>query len=611
MSVEGSVEGGLDEPTDLEPEQGSLDLASPEDQHTQADWEEAAATVLRKSRRMKDDEPDSAVWDWLGTDSLAGIEIPVLGTPDMLDGLTTSGRPTRQGEWDVRTRLAGSDATALNEIALVDLDGGVTSLWLEAGADTDFAALLDGVLLDLAPVVLDAQADPLGVAEAFLSFAGDRVVADRTNLGADPIGAWSRRGGFETGASAPSSTNDVVAVATLARGVGVLGVVVDATVVHDQGASEYLELPYSLAVGATYLRAMVDAGLSVQDALGLMEFRYAATDDQFLTIAKLRAARRVWARVAELSGADAGAEAQRQHAVTSRPMMGKYDPWVNMLRTTVAAFAAGVGGADAVTVLPFDSVIGASDALGRRIARNTSALLIHESHVATVVDPAGGSYVVEKMTDDLAQVAWQVFGEIEELGGIETAIADGWLTGMIGDNAGARRTRINQRRQPLTGITEFPNLDEVLPERPAHDAFAHVRRYGADFEALRDEPPTSPVFLATLGPVASHTARASFATNLFAAGGVAVDVAGATAGVEELVAAYGDQHVVCLAGSNAAYAEWGSEAVAALRAAGATWVIVAGVSTGSTTEVVGRVDDSCAAGVDALDFLTRTREKLS
>ena len=110
-----------------------------------------------------------------------------------------------------------------------------------------------------------------------------------------------------------------------------------------------LELGYSLAAGAAYLRALVGAGFSVDEAAGQIDFRYAATDEQFVTIAKLRAARRLWSRVLELSGATPSG--QRQHAVTSRPMYSAFDPYVNMLRATVAAFAAGVGGAQAVTVL--------------------------------------------------------------------------------------------------------------------------------------------------------------------------------------------------------------------------------------------------------------------
>ena len=291
-------------------------------------------------------------------------------------------------------------------------------------------------------------------------------------------------------------------------------------------------------------------------------------------------------------------------------MMSKYDPWVNMLRTTVAAFAAGVGGADSVTVLPFDSVLGRPDAFGRRIARNTSSLLIAESHVAHVADPAGGAYAVEKLTDDLARAGWDELGRIEAThvegsSGIEAALADGSLRARIDETAARREEEVARRRRPLTGVTEFPNLAEVLPQREPDETVGRVRRYGASFEALRDDPATAPVFLATMGSVAAHTARATFASNLLAAGGIAVDVAGPTTNADELVAAYDGQPVVCLAGSDATYAEWAPEAIAALRAAGETWVILAG------KPVDLEVDDSCAIGVDALAFLNRTREHLA
>jgi methylmalonyl-CoA mutase len=402
-----------------------------------------------------------------------------------------------------------------------------------------------------------------------------------------------------------SGLEDLVAVAGLARDAGTLGVVVDATAVHDVGASDAQELGYSLAVGAAYLRALTDAGWSVDDALGTIEFRYAATDEQFPTIAKLRAARRLWHRVAELSGASADVPGQRQHAVTSRPMMSKYDPWVNMLRTTVAAFAAGVGGADAVTVLPFDAALGAPDAFARRIARNTSSLLISESHVAKVADPAGGSYAVERLTADLAAAAWAELGRIEEAGGVLAALDDGSLRARIDEVVARRDDQVAHRTRPLTGLSEFPNLGEELPERTKLPETDAVRRYGAAYEALRDEPAARPVFLATMGTVAAHTARATFASNLFAAGGVAVEVAGPSDGVEAVLAAYDGQPVVCLAGTDPAYAEWGAALVAALREAGARHVILAGKPRGI------EVDDSCAVGVDALSFLHRTREALA
>lgn len=618
------VEGGLAEPTELEPEQGSLELADPGDRWTSADWERSAAAVLRKARRLGEDDPDSRVWEKLSRTTLDGIAVLPLGTAAVLDEVETSGRPTRSGDWDIRVHLNGPDAKLANEAALVDLNGGATSLWLELGAGLtpeDLDATLADVLLDLAPVVLDAPADPLAAAEALVAVLDDRGVtpADGTNLGADPIGArvrgvgstGSTTGKNEATTDATSTAEGtLIAVAELARAAGTLGVVVDATAVHDLGASDAQELGYSLAVGAAYLRTLTEAGIPLDEALGLIEFRYAATDEQFPTIAKLRAARRLWARVVELS--EGSVTTQRQHAVTSRPMMSKYDPWVNMLRTTVAAFAAGVGGADSVTVLPFDSVLGRPDAFGRRIARNTSSLLIAESHVAHVADPAGGAYAVEKLTDDLARAGWAELGRIEEADGIEAALADGSLRARIDETAARREEEVARRRRPLTGVTEFPNLAEVLPEREPDETVGRVRRYGASFEALRDDPATTPVFLATMGSVAAHTARATFASNLLAAGGIAVDVAGPTANADELVAAYDGQPVVCLAGSDPTYAEWAPAAITALRDAGARWVILAGkpgISTGSITEA--SVDDSCAMGVDALAFLNRTREHLA
>ena len=591
MSVDGSapgaVAGGLDEPEELMPAPGSLDLAGPGDQPTVADWEAAAAAVLRKSRRLSADDPDSLVWDKLARRTLDGITVTPLGTAALVDDLQTAGRPTRTGDWDIRAHLAGPDAKALNETALVDLDGGVTSLWLQVGADADLSTVLDGVLLDLAPVVLDAPyGDQVAVAQAFLGVLGDTTPAPGTNLG--------------------GSGDDLMDVARLALERGVLGVVVDATRVHDRGASDVQELGWSMATAADYLRRLTDAGIELDDAIGLFEFRYAATDEQFPTIAKLRAARRLWARVVELSGGSP--IEQRQHVVTSRPMMSRYDPYVNMLRTTVAGFAAGVGGADSVTVLPFDAPLGAPEVLGRRVARNTSALLMSESHVAKVADPAGGAYAIEKLTDDLALAGWAELARIEDDG-------PDALEERIAETVARREAEVARRKRPITGLTEFPNLAEVLPERQPDGAFDGVRSYGASFEALRDDPAATPVFLATLGTIASHTARATFAANLFAAGGIATEVAGATSGVEDLVAAYGGQPVVCLAGSDPTYAEWGTAAATALREAGATHVIIAGVSTrapsspGSTTELYG-ADDGFVLGVDALDFLTRTREKL-
>lgn len=606
------VEGGLDEPTELQPDQGALALADPEtDAWGQADWEAETARVLRKSRRLTDEDPDAAVWDKLTRTTLDGIAVPPIGRPEDVEHLRAGVlRPSRTGGWDIRAHLGARSVPAkdANETLLLDLEGGVTSLWLRVDADTDLDALLKGVYLDLAPVVLEAPREPgagVAVARAFLAYLEATTPAPGTNLGVDAL--------------APAE--DLVAVARLALDAGVLGLVVDATTVHDRGASDAQDLAYALAVGVRALRVLTaaeaegGAGLDVATAAGLIEFRIAVTDEQFASIAKLRAARRLWARVLELSGLDqagvagaAGVE-QRQHAVTSRPMTSRFDPYVNMLRTTVAAFAAGVGGADAVTVLPFDAPLGRPGTLGRRVARNISHLLIDEAHLGKVGDIAGGAYAVERLTDDLAVAAWAVFTDLDGADDLDAAVAP-----LVDATVAAREKQVATRKRPLTGLSEFPNLAEELPER-VRDADWHaewdaVRPYGASFEALRDAPAERPVFLATLGTVATHTARATFATNLLAAGGVAVEPAGATddagavaAAYEAAVGTHGPLPVVVLAGADATYGAWGAEAAAALRAAGARHVVIAGKQTDYA-------DDACAMGVDALAFLGRTRAAL-
>jgi methylmalonyl-CoA mutase len=605
-----------------------LSLLAGGEEHTRAEWEKAAADVLRKSGRMTADDPDARVWEKLTRTTLDGVEIPPLGIRDALEGLPPTGEPgaapytrgtalSRPDEgWDVRTHLADPDAKRAAADALTDLENGATSLWLSLGhggiAVEDLPTVLDEVHVNLAPVALDCPDDPVGAAEAFCALLDDRGVtpASGTSLAVDPGSATVR--GYDRDVA-----SDVARLVELARQHGTLAFTVDATVVHDHGGHDAHELGAALAAGAHYLRLMTDdLGLTVEDAAALIDFRYAVSDEQLLSIAKLRAARRTWARLLELSGAP-DAPGQVQHAVTSRAMLTKHDPWVNMLRGTVAAFAAGVGGASSVTVLPFDEALGIPDALGRRVARNTSSLLIHESHVARVTDPAGGSYAVEQLTDSLARRGWEELQRLEADGGIFTSLdTDGGFSDRIRDEAvRPRQELVATRRRGLTGVSEFPHLHEDLPERRPHpEGHRTADRWSLPFEALRDDPATTPVFLATLGPVAQHTARATFAANLLASGGVDTTSAGPTRTTEDVVKAFTNADprtgVVCLAGTDAAYAEWGADVVAELREAGATYVVLAG-KPGEKTLDESLVDDHCAVGIDALAFLHRVREELS
>ncbi|HEY2791290.1 MAG TPA: methylmalonyl-CoA mutase family protein, partial [Micromonosporaceae bacterium] len=320
--------------------------------------------------------------------------------------------------------------------------------------------------------------------------------------------------------------------------------------------------------------------------------------------AKLRAARRMWARVAEMCGA-AEAGGQRQHAVTSAAMMTGRDPWVNLLRGTIAAFAAGVGGADAVTVLPYDHALGRPDASSRRLARNTQLLLIEESHTARVLDPAGGSWYVERYTDDLARAAWDWFTAIEAAGGLTAALGSGMIADRLAATWQQREANLAHRRDPITGVSEFPNLGERLQSRrpataPAGGGLPR-HRYAEAYERLReradaaDQRPT--VVLATLGSQAAAGPRVTFATNLFAAGGIAVSTVD---GTDPAALADTEPVVACLCGPDKAYAEGAETAAAALRAAGATRIWLAG--RGDYPGVDGYV----FAGCDAVAALTTT-----
>ncbi|MGW0767386.1 methylmalonyl-CoA mutase family protein [Streptomyces sp. NPDC002676] len=590
-----------------------LPLAAEFPDATHEQWQRLVEGVLRKSGKEVSGE---AAEDALSTTLEDGLRTRPLYTardaaPDPgLPGFAPFVRGSRPegntaGGWDVRQRHSALADGAV----LADLENGVTSLWLvlgEGGIPVEsLGRALDGVYLDLAPVALDAGRDTEAAAEALLALYTERGVdpkAARGTLGADPLGYEAR-----TGTPLDFAPFAALAARCAETYPGLRALTVDALPYHEAGGSAAQELGASLATGVAYLRKLTEAGLCVEEAAGQLEFRYAATADQFLTIAKLRAARRLWARVAEVSGAP-GAGAQVQHAVTSPVMMSRRDPWVNMLRTTVATLAAGVGGADAVTVLPFDHALGLPDAFARRIARNTSTILVEESHLGRVIDPAGGSWYVERLTDELAQAAWEFFRTIERDGGQAAVLRSGRLRTDLATTWAQRSKRLAKRSEPVTGVSEFPLLAEKPVERepapePPSGGLPRVRRDEA-YEELRARSDAHlaatgsrpRIFLAALGSAAEYTARATFAANLFQAGGIEPVTEGgfADSGATEAV----------LCSSDALYAEQAEQAAESLRAAGARHVFLAGRG-----DYAG-IDSYVFAGCDAVDVLSATLDRM-
>jgi methylmalonyl-CoA mutase len=459
--------------TDVTAPDSDLALAAEFPAATRQQWQRLVAKVIGVD--LDGDAPERR----LATVTGDGIEIeplyvaddagPAPGFPGQSPFVRGRGPAGNRGGWDVRQRHQHPDPAVAREQIMEDLEGGVSSLWLGLGDGRIPVDALPDVLaetyLDLAPVVLDAGAQFARAAEAFLDVAAARGVppgALAGCLGADPLGVLAR-----TGVDA-----DLAAAADLARRCaadypGVRAIVVDALPYHEAGGTDAEELGCGLAAGLEYLRAMQAAGLSAEAAFGQLEFRFAATADQFATIAKLRAARRVWARVAQQCGVTSEVGGQWQHAVSSWSMLTRRDPWNNILRATLACFAAGVGGADAITVAPFDAAIGQPDKLARRIARNVHALLVEESHVARVIDPAGGSWYVEDLTGQLAAKAWAWFQELERSGGLRAALAAGLVAGRLAASRERRRDALARRREAVTGVSEFPLIGETLLSRPA------------------------------------------------------------------------------------------------------------------------------------------------
>ena len=402
--------------------------------------------------------------------------------------------------------------------------------------------------------------------------------------------------------------------AKLAGRPGVRAITVDGSAFHNRGANAAWELAGALGAAVEYVRLLVDAGLDVSDALRQISFRLVAADDQFMTIAKFRAARRVWARVADALGRpDDGATTL--HAVTSLPMMAQRDPWVNMLRTTLAAFGAGVGGADTVAVLPFDVAItggfpGIKPAFSRRIARNTQLLLLEESHIGRVLDPAGGSWFVEDLTERLAAQAWSHFQDIEARGGF-TAARD-HIAAQIEQVRASRSADIAHRRTAITGVNEFPNLGE--PPMPRDAIPAAVQRYAAGFEELRDRSDAylersgsrPRVLLLPLGPLAEHNIRTTFAANLLASGGIeavnpgTVTSARVGGAVREAAA-----EIAVICGTDARYGTEVAEVVEAARAAGVQQLYLAGPEKAvADVPAAARPDGYLTAKIDAVEALS-------
>ena len=575
-------------------EPDTLQLAADFAPATRDDWRKLVDAVLKGAPFSR---LESATYDGLTIEPLAQRRAGAQGV---------AGRPGA-APWQIMTRIEHPDPVLANEIALRELNNGANGLTIVfAGSRGDYgfglpptAAALERALEDVilsAGITVEIDVSPEAVPELEALLATARVItppAADVRIGHDPLGAAAVASG------ASRSWNDLAPhfarrLKALARE-GFRGhlAAADGRVIHNAGGSEAQELAFVLSTAPAYLRALETEGVALDEARRMIFFRLAADADQFLTIAKFRSLRKLWARVEAACGLKP--EPCLVTAETAWRMMARRDPQVNILRATLATFAAALGGADAISVLPFTAALGLPDRFARRIARNTQLVLMEESHLDKVADPAAGSGAVEDLTDKLCRAAWKLFQEVEAAGGIAATLESGLFQKKVAEVRTRHATAVARRQDALTGVSIFPNLGEAQvrvdlpsPSRKAGRSGLQPIRLAEPFEALRDSSDRvlaktgarPKIFLANLGTAADFTARATFAKNFFEAGGIeavdAPDGAGEDAGALASVYQSAGAALVCLCSTDKIYESKAAEAARVLEAAGAKHVYLAG-----------------------------------
>lgn len=607
----------------------AADFATP----SLADWEKEVLKVLNRKRPEGKELNIEQAYKRLTSHTVDGLVIKPLYTID--DGVEELGFPgvapftrgtmVRAGEmdegWFSAQLVEEPDPAEARKAVDTDLERGTSAVWVRVDPDAvpadKLAEVLSDVLFDLAPTHVSSSTDELAAAKALAAaFTASGKENIRGSLGVDPIGFAALNG------TTPDLSVIAKAVELAKPFPGVRPIVVDASRYDSMGAGDVAQLAYALATGVEYVRALTDLGLSANEAFDSILFRVSANTNQFVTISRLRALRTLWNRVGEVLGVAPEKRGAVQHAVTSLREITRDDAYVNVLRGTISAFAAAIGQAETITVLPLDTAIGLPDVLTRRIARNTQVVLAEESNIGRVNDPAGGAWFVESMTKQLCEKAWELFGQLDEKG-MAAAIVDGTVAAQLKEINEARAKLLATRKLPLTGVSMFPNhLEKALertprPEAPKLGGIPFVRDSQV-FEDLRDRSKaakkTPTVLLACLGTRRDFGGREGFTSNLYHVGGINTVIAEGT-DPEVFVKAMkeADTTIAILCSSAKVYATHGLAVAKALKEAGAQEVRVAGQLKelgGDEAEVNAVIDGNVFDGMNVVELLTSTLDKL-
>ena len=560
---------------------------------TEADWRKLVEAALKGA--AFDKRLVSKTYDGLRVEPLY---------PRAAGALAISGRSAVP--WQVIQRVDHPNAKASNKQALNDLENGATGLSLVFagsvgaydygldGTKETIATTLDGVYLDAGIALeLDLSAQHKDAGQHLAAVLKERGVApDKTQIrfGYDPLGAKARSGSSPLPWSQIATLFAGIVADLSERGFAGPFAVADGRTIHAAGGSEAQELAFAIANAVEYLRLFTQAGTPLEAARKHVWFRLVADADEFLTIAKFRALRKLWARIEEASGLKP--QPAFVSAETAWRMMSTRDPYVNMLRTTIAVTAAGLGGADAISALPFTIALGLADPFARRVARNMQLVLLEESNLFRVADPAAGAGSIEALTGEITKTAWSLFQEIEAAGGAALAIERGLLQKKVTATRAERLQAIARRKDALTGVSDYPDLGELpvkvldvprvtVPPMPASITFESLppMRLAEPFEALRDASDRilaktgarPKVFLANLGKLSDFTTRATFAKNFYEAGGMEAVTNDGFKSQADMVAALkkSGAKLACLCSSDKVYESEAPGAAKVLAAAGA------------------------------------------
>jgi methylmalonyl-CoA mutase len=414
------------------------------------------------------------------------------GLPPFVRGTQAAGYASQP--WQIAQAVPYTSPQAFNEALRSDLERGQNAIVLEhvsLNTTNDLAQAFAGVDLTRFPILRTSGTNALPFAALLAAHPGSSVAELVGCAASDPLGELARTGALPLAVTDAYGEMAQLTLWAVEHAPNLRTVAVNADVYHNAGANAVQELAFAIAAGVEYIRRLQDYDLSMDAITQRIQFTFAIGSQFFTEVAKLRAARLLWAQIiAAFGGSDS-----RMYLHTRTGAVNKtvYAPYENMLRTTIEAFAGAAGGTHSMQVEPFDSLLRQPDEFSRRIARNQQLILQHEANLTRTIDPAGGAYYIEYLTDWLAQQAWGLFQEVERRGGLLSALQAGFVQEQVSQAAEQRKASIERRKDVLVGINMYPNPSEEAssrtapPEAPSPDSASQPAT--AELNRLRSVPP--------------------------------------------------------------------------------------------------------------------------